>query len=280
MIVLENISELATCPPGNPQGDAGLIRDAALVVANGEILWAGHSADLPQPYRERQPSAQRIDCRGRLVVPGLVDCHTHLVFGGDRAREFEQRLQGVSYEDIARQGGGILSTVRATRGASHEALLAAAMPRVEALRASGVATVEIKSGYGLDADTEIRMLEVARQIGDRTGMTVRTTLLAAHTVPPEYAEKPDAYIDMICDELIPQVADRGLADAVDALITTHCASVADDEWDLDGLNKELTLYFPNDITDDDLAPSPDVSISDASVTEGGDLVFDVTLSTR
>jgi imidazolonepropionase len=144
------------------------------------------------------------------------------VFGGDRAHEFELRLQGAGYEEIARQGGGILSTVRATRDASHEELFAAAMPRAAALRASGAATLEIKSGYGLEATSEIRMLEVARQIGEESGMTIRTTLLAAHAVPPEYADKPDAYIEMVCDALIPLVAERGLADAVDA----YCESIA------------------------------------------------------
>ena len=210
-------ARIATMQPG--LADYGIIDNGALAIRGDSVAWVGPADELPAGS-----PASTLSLARRWTTPALVDCHTHLVFGGDRAREFEQRLQGVSYEDIARQGGGILSTVRATRGASHEALLAAAMPRVEALRASGVATVEIKSGYGLDADTEIRMLEVARQIGDRTGMTVRTTLLAAHTVPPEYAEKPDAYIDMICDELIPQVAERGLADAVDA----YCETIAFD----------------------------------------------------
>jgi len=144
------------------------------------------------------------------------------VFGGDRAAEFEQRLRGASYEDIARAGGGIMSTVRATREASADELFDAALPRVNALASEGVTTVEIKSGYGLDFDTEVRMLEVARQLGDASSVDVRTTLLAAHTVPPEFEDNADGYIDLICDTLLPRVAEQGLADAVDA----YCESIA------------------------------------------------------
>ena len=153
MIVLENISELATCPPGNPQGDAGLIRDAALVVANGEILWAGHSADLPKPYRERQPSAQRVDCCSRLVVPGLVDCHTHLCFGGWRGDEFEQRLAGASYQDIAAAGGGILRTVRATREADAAELLEKARAALDGMSAQmDAAGIDLGRGFAALGD--------------------------------------------------------------------------------------------------------------------------------
>ena len=210
-------ARIATMRPG--LADYGIIENGALAIRGDAVAWVGPADELPAVS-----PASTLSLARRWITPALIDCHTHLVFGGDRAHEFEQRLQGSSYEDIARQGGGILSTVRATRGASQEALLAAAMPRVKALRASGAATIEVKSGYGLDADTEIRMLEVARQIGELSGMTVRTTLLAAHAVPPEYAGRPDAYIDMICDELIPRVAERGLADAVDA----YCETIAFD----------------------------------------------------
>jgi len=189
----------------------------ALAVRDGRIDWIGDSSQLPVRRAGKTRSLG-----GRWITPALIDCHTHIVFGGDRAAEFEQRLQGVSYQDIARAGGGILSTVRATRDATAEELFRAALPRVQALAREGVATIEIKSGYGLDLETEIRMLEVARRLGTETLMDVRTTLLAAHTVPPEYAGNADGYIDQICNELLPQVAERKLADAVDA----YCESIA------------------------------------------------------
>jgi imidazolonepropionase len=195
----------------------GVIENGAIAVRAGVIAWLGPARDLPDGSASTTRSLG-----GQWLTPALLDCHTHLVFGGDRALEFEERLGGASYEAIARRGGGILSTVRATRDADPDELLAAALPRLAALRASGAATVEIKSGYGLDVDSEIKMLDVARRLGDATGMTVRTTLLAAHTVPPEYAPDADAYIDLICDRLIPAVAERQLADAVDA----YCESIA------------------------------------------------------
>jgi len=196
----------------------GEIADGAIAIANGAIAWIGPQADLPSSGSAE--STRTIS--GQWVTPALIDCHTHLVFGGDRAQEFEQRLEGASYEDIARAGGGILSTVRATRDASADALLEAALPRARALLAEGVATVEIKSGYGLDIDNELKMLDVAKRLGESSGIHVRTTLLAAHAVPPEFADNADDYIDLICNELLPEVASRGLADAVDA----YCASIA------------------------------------------------------
>ncbi len=195
----------------------GEISDGAIAIADGSITWVGPQADLPPGSAESTRSVS-----GRWLTPALIDCHTHLVFGGDRAHEFEQRLQGASYEDIAGAGGGILSTVRATREASADELYAAALPRLQALAAEGVATAEIKSGYGLDIQNEIKMLIVARRLGEASGVNVRTTLLAAHTVPPEFEGAADDYIDLICDELLPDVAERGLADAVDA----YCASIA------------------------------------------------------
>jgi len=197
--------------------DYGVIRDGAVIIAAGKITWIGPQADLPDGSAE---NARSLD--GRWITPALIDCHTHLVFGGDRAEEFEQRLRGASYEEIARAGGGIMSTVRATREASADELYAAALPRVRALAAEGVGTIEIKSGYGLNIDSELKMLAVARQLGDATPLTIQTTLLAAHTVPPEYKEKPDDYIDLICDELLPEVVAGRLADAVDA----YCESIA------------------------------------------------------
>ncbi len=206
---------IASMQPAEP--DYGIVDNAALAVRDGAIAWVG-------PMRE-QPEARITETRslnGFWLTPALVDCHTHLIFGGDRAPEFEQRLRGASYEEIARAGGGILSTVRATRKASHGQLFDAAMTRVRKLMASGVATVEIKSGYGLDVDTEIKMLEVAKRIGETSDITVRTTLLAAHAVPPEFADAADAYVDLVCDQLLPQVAEKQLADAVDA----YCEAIA------------------------------------------------------
>jgi imidazolonepropionase len=188
---------------------------AAIAINEGRIVWLGEQSQLPAYTAIEQRSMN-----GRWLTPALIDCHTHLIFGGDRAAEFEQRLKGASYEEIARSGGGIVSTVRATRAATADDLFAAALPRVQALAREGVATVEIKSGYGLDLETEVRMLEVARRLQDATPVDVRTTLLAAHTVPPEFKDDADAYIDLICDEILPLVAERGLADAVDAFCET------------------------------------------------------------
>ena len=195
----------------------GVIEDGAVVVADGVIQWIGPRAELADAGPRETRSLE-----GRWVTPALIDCHTHLVFAGDRAEEFEQRLRGASYEDIARAGGGIMSTVRATRAASADSLYASALARIAALMAEGVATVEVKSGYGLDIETELKMLAVARQLGDATPVNVCTTLLAAHAVPPEFNNDADAYITQICDELLPEVAAGRLADAVDA----YCESIA------------------------------------------------------
>jgi imidazolonepropionase len=195
----------------------GVIEDGAIAIAAGCIAWLGPASDLP--------AGKAVETRslgGRWITPALIDCHTHLVFGGDRAHEFEQRLCGTSYEEIARSGGGILSTVRATRAESHETLLAKAISRARALLRDGVATIEVKSGYGLDLDSEIKSLQVAREIAAATGQTIRTTLLAAHTVPPEFVGDADRYIDLICEQLLPLVAEKKLADAVDA----YCESIA------------------------------------------------------
>lgn len=195
----------------------GEIENAAVAISAGKIAWIGPAADLPGG-----DAAATRSLSGRWLTPALIDCHTHLVFGGNRAAEFEQRLEGASYEDIAAAGGGILATVQATRAAPSDELLQAALPRVQALRAEGVATVEIKSGYGLDVDNELKMLEVARWLGDASGLHVCRTLLAAHALPAEFSGRPDDYIDMINDELLPQVAIGNLADAVDA----YCESIA------------------------------------------------------
>lgn len=191
----------------------GLIEDGYLACRNGLIAGTGPMAELPGALAS---TTTAIDCEGALLTPALIDCHTHLVFGGDRAGEFEQRLEGASYEEIARAGGGIVSSVRATRAASEQELYRQALPRALALRRDGVATLEIKSGYGLELESELRMLRVARRLGRELGITVRTTCLGAHAVPPEYAGRADAYIDWVCDELLSRVAAEGLADAVDA----------------------------------------------------------------
>ncbi len=197
--------------------DYGVIDDGAVAISEGKIAWIGERQDLPG-----NTSGDTRSLGGRWVTPALIDCHTHLVFAGDRSGEFEARQKGASYEDIARAGGGIMSTVKATRDASADELYAAALPRVQALAAEGVGTIEIKSGYGLNIDSELKMLAVARQLGEATPVTIRTTLLAAHTVPPEYKDKADDYIDLVCDELLPAVVTGHLADAVDA----YCESIA------------------------------------------------------
>lgn len=197
--------------------DYGTIETAAIAIAGGTIDWIGPAAELP----DREAGETR-SLEGRWVTPALIDCHTHLVFGGERAEEFEQRLRGVSYEDIAAQGGGILSTVMSTRAASEDQLFADALPRLQALASEGVATVEIKSGYGLDLDGELKMLRVARRLGEASGLTVCTTLLAAHAVPPEFAGDADAYIDFVIEAILPAAVEQGLADAVDA----YCESIA------------------------------------------------------
>lgn len=189
----------------------GEIRDGAIAVRDGRIAWIGQRSALP-PYQ----AAAEHDGGGCWVTPGLIDCHTHIVYAGSRSEEFEARLNGASYEEIARRGGGIMSTVRATRAASEETLLAASLPRIRRLLEEGVTTLEIKSGYGLDLDTERRMLRVARHVGDILPVRVRTTFLGAHALPPEYAGDPDRYVDAVGGEMLPALAAEGLVDAVDA----------------------------------------------------------------
>lgn len=190
----------------------GLVTDAAVAVSGSLISFVGSRMDVAAAFDARQTH----DGEGGLLTPGLIDCHTHLVYGANRAREFEMRLQGATYEDIARAGGGIMSSVRATRLLDEAALVAAALPRLDALLAEGVTTVEVKSGYGLDLVTELRLLRAARRLGADRQVTVRTTLLAAHAVPPEFMANSDGYVDLVCDAIIPGAAREGLADAVDA----------------------------------------------------------------
>lgn len=201
-------ARLATLDPRLP--GLGVIEDGAVAADGERIVYVGPAADAPGEVL----AGRRIDCGGRWITPGLIDCHTHLVHAGDRAHEFELRLQGATYEEIARAGGGIASTVAATRAASEVELTSAARPRLEALVAEGVTTVEVKSGYGLSTAVELKLLRAARALGDRA--TIAATFLGAHALPPEFAGDPDGYIDVVCEEMIPAVAQAGLADAVDA----------------------------------------------------------------
>ena len=208
--------DLASMEPGG--GPWGKIQDAALGVKDGRIAWIGRQADLPE--RPRAMAREVRDFTGRWITPGLIDCHTHLVYGGDRAREFEMRLQGASYEEIAHAGGGILSTVAATRADDEDSLMASAARRLAALTAEGVTTVEIKSGYGLDVETELKQLRVARRLGQQANVTVRTSFLGAHALPPGFDGDADDYIDFVCAESLPAAAEAGLVDAVDAFCET------------------------------------------------------------
>ena len=194
--------------------DLGVIEHGVIAARDGRIVFAGARSDFPAGA----DAAERIDCAGRWITPGLVDCHTHLVFGGNRAHEFELRLQGASYEEIARAGGGIVSTVAATRASSEAELVVGALPRADALISEGVTTLEIKSGYGLNTETEMRQLSAARAVGRNRPVTVRTSFLGAHALPPEAEGDKDRYIDRVCQEMLPAVAQAGLADAVDAFM--------------------------------------------------------------
>ena len=201
-----NIATMAADQPGY-----GTIKNGAIGVKNGRLAYIGPHKDLPKSAFSSQTTA----CHGQWALPGFIDCHTHLVFGGNRAREFSMRLNGASYEDIARDGGGIISTVKATRAASLEELIASAVKRLTRLAADGVTTVEIKSGYGLTLKDEEKMLRAAKAATEQVGISVRTTFLGAHALPPEYAGDADGYIDHICNTMLPAIADMGLADAVD-----------------------------------------------------------------
>jgi imidazolonepropionase len=208
-------AQIATMTPDKPYG---LIENGAVVISADRIKWVGAEKELPDEFA----GIQGKNLEGRLVTPALIDCHTHLVYGGSRATEFELRLNGASYEEIARNGGGILSTVTATRNASEDELLAQSLPRLDALLSEGVATIEIKSGYGLDIETEIKMLRVARQLGKERSVRVKTSFLGAHAIPPEFSGKADAYIDFVCEEVLPAVHYENLVDAVDGF----CENIA------------------------------------------------------
>lgn len=202
---------LATMDEARDSASYGEIRDAAIAVQDGKIAWLGAMADLPADY----VAEQVVDGQGAWLTPGLIDCHTHMVYAGNRSHEFEARLNGVAYEEIARQGGGIVSTVKATRAASDEELMQASLPRVLSSLREGVTCLEIKSGYGLDTATEAKMLRVARQLQQDLPLRVTTTFLGAHALPPEFAGRADDYIDEVCERMLPAIAAQGLADAVD-----------------------------------------------------------------
>lgn len=216
MYLLRNIAELATCPAGNPQQDAGLVRDAAIVIDGESIAWAGPESELPGAYQ----GANAVDCEGGLVIPGLIDCHTHLCFGGWRGDEFALRLAGASYQEIAAAGGGIASTVQATREASAEDLMEKSARILREMLALGVTTVECKSGYGLDVDNEIKQLDIYRALDKSQPVDLVATFLGAHIVPPEYREDRKAYLDLLTDVLIPRIAREGLAEFCDAFVET------------------------------------------------------------
>jgi imidazolonepropionase len=192
-------------------GSLGVIEDAVIAQRDGEILFVGHRNEAPTI-----DARKTVTCDGRWITPGLIDCHTHLIYAGDRSHEFQLRLNGASYEQIARAGGGIVSTMTATRRATEDELVAAALPRLDALLSEGVTTVEVKSGYGLELGAEMRMLHAGRRLAQERAVTVSTTFLGAHALPPEFKDDRDGYISALCDDWLPTIAHLGLADAVDA----------------------------------------------------------------
>jgi imidazolonepropionase len=213
------------CVPDIPMPEGA---DTCVVVQGGTVQWVGPHGAWPAAWN----ALPRIDARGALATPGLVDCHTHLVYGGQRANEFAMRLAGATYEEVARAGGGIVSSVRATREASEDALFALALPRLQALLDEGVCAIEIKSGYGLALEHERKQLRVARRLGEALGVTVCTTFLGAHALPPEYAGKPGAsqdYTDLVCNEMLPALAAEGLVDAVDVFCERIAFTLAETE---------------------------------------------------
>jgi imidazolonepropionase len=215
LIINANLATMAE------DGEAyGAILDGALAIHDQAIAWLGPMADLPDAPSEC--AKEVYSATGQWITPGLIDCHTHLIFAGNRAREFEQRLQGVSYAEIARRGGGIASTVKATRETDESELVELAAARMRHLRSEGVTTVEIKSGYGLNVDTELRMLRAARRLDERQPIDIQATFLGAHAVPAEYKDDVDGYVDLIVNEMLPTVAEQGLAEAVDG----YCETIA------------------------------------------------------
>jgi imidazolonepropionase len=230
-------ARIATMVPGDVP--YGALEHGALGVADGRIVFCGAVGDLPDQPGKLAREVR--DLEGRWVTPGLIDCHTHAVYGGDRAAEFEMRLEGATYEELLKAGGGILSTVRATRAADLDTLVERALPRIDALTGEGVTTIEIKSGYGLDVTSETTMLRAVRRIGELRPVTVSATFLGAHALPPEFEGRADAYIDLVCEEAMPAIAAEGLADAVDAF----CERIAFDTAQTERVfNKARELGLP------------------------------------
>ncbi len=225
MTLLRNIGQLATCSPEAVQQDAGLINDAALVFKDGEITWAGPEQQLPAHFAGQES----VDCQQRLVIPGLVDCHTHLCFGGWRGDEFEMRLQGRSYQEIAAAGGGIRSTVAATRADSVESLIEKTLGALEGILDLGVTTMECKSGYGLEKQTELKQLLIYAQLDQLQAVDLVPTFLGAHMVPDEYRDRREDYVQLLCDELIPAVAGEQLAHFCDIFIEEGAFTIAEAE---------------------------------------------------
>ncbi len=221
MTVLRNIAQLATCPATNPQQDAGIIENAALAFANGEIAWVGPENQLPK----RHSGEESFDCRQQLVIPGLIDCHTHLCFGGWRDDEFDLRLRGHRYEDIAAAGGGIRSTVSATRSATIQQLSRKALQALAGMLELGVTTIECKSGYGLEADSELKQLEVYRKLDAQQPVDLIRTFLGAHMVPDEFQNCRDDYVRLLCDTLIPMVSAQNLAEFCDVFVDENAFSI-------------------------------------------------------
>lgn len=228
-MILRNIGQLATCPAQTAQQDAGLIDDAALVFDQSGILWVGSDTRVPDTYA----SHESIDCGRRLVIPGLIDCHTHLCFGGWRGDEFEMRLRGYSYQEIATAGGGIRSTVAATRASSAEQLVEKSLQALKGMLDLGVTTVECKSGYGLDPGSEIKQLEVYAELNTLQPLELVPTFLGAHMVPDEYRDNRRAYVELLCQSLIPEVAQRGLARFCDVFVEEGAFTLAEARTILD-----------------------------------------------
>lgn len=234
--VLFNIGQLATCPPHLAQHEAGLIDNAALVIEDRTVAWAGPAEELP----EYPPNFERHDCAGQLLIPGLVDCHTHLCFGGWRGDEFAQRIAGASYQDIAAAGGGIRSTVNATRSARLTELAAKARDALEQMLALGVTTVECKSGYGLEREAELKQLQIYADLDASQPISLVPTFLGAHIIPPEFEARRDDYIDLLCDSLLPEIAAAKLARFCDVFVEQGAYTV-DEARSILGKARELGL---------------------------------------
>ena len=223
-LVLDNIGTLLTMDPAQGDGRLGIIREAAVCLEGGQIAWCGPKAEVPAAFRTRD-GVETVDVAHRVVTPGLVDCHTHLVYGGSREGEFAQRVQGATYQEIAAAGGGILSTMRATRAAPHQALVASGMARLATMLEHGVTTCEIKSGYGLSLEAELKMLRVARALNVEQPVDIVATFLGAHSVPPEFRDRREDYIRLVIEDMLPAVAAENLAEFCDVFCEEGVFSV-------------------------------------------------------